>query len=49
LTAKGRRLLASAVPIWEHHHRKLEDQLPSLPTALRESLCALTTAAESFV
>jgi DNA-binding MarR family transcriptional regulator len=45
LTAKGRRLLVSAVPVWEHHHRKLEEQLPS-PKALREYMGALAAAAD---
>jgi DNA-binding MarR family transcriptional regulator len=40
LTPAGRALLAAAVPIWKHHHRKLEKLLPA-PDALRAGLAAL--------
>lgn len=42
LTPKGRRLLASAVPIWRRTHAAVEALLPpGDPDRLRKSLCAL--------
>jgi DNA-binding MarR family transcriptional regulator len=42
LTQKGRRLLARAIPIWEHTHREVEDLLPKRdPDRLRNNLRAL--------
>ena len=43
LTAKGRNLLASAVPIWESTHREIELLIPDeSPDELRKSLRALS-------
>jgi DNA-binding MarR family transcriptional regulator len=43
LTPAGRRLLAKAVPIWQHHHALVEKQLPSgAPDRLRRDLIALS-------
>ena len=43
LTAAGRRLLAKAVPIWQHHHALVEKQLPvGSPDRLRKDLLALS-------
>jgi DNA-binding MarR family transcriptional regulator len=42
LTQKGRRLLAHAIPVWEHTHRKVERLLPKGdPDRLRNNLRAL--------
>lgn len=41
LTAKGRRRLAAAVPVWERHHRQIEAALDGAGDRLRESLRAL--------
>jgi DNA-binding MarR family transcriptional regulator len=43
LTPKGRTLLASAVPIWEHAHLKVEARLQDGdPDRLRSNLRALS-------
>jgi len=43
LTAKGRNLLASAVPVWESTHREIELLIPDeSPDELRKSLRALS-------
>nr|WP_298686570.1 MarR family winged helix-turn-helix transcriptional regulator [uncultured Dongia sp.] len=43
LTPAGKRLLAKAVPIWQHHHALVEAQLPSgSPDRLRKDLIALS-------
>jgi DNA-binding MarR family transcriptional regulator len=43
LTRKGRTLLASAMPIWEHAHLKMEALLPDgEPDRLRSDLLALS-------
>lgn len=41
LTAKGRRLLAQAMPIWRLHHREIEKELHS-PDDLRAALKTLS-------
>lgn len=41
LTAKGRQLLAHAVPVWQTTHDEVERQLPDSPDTLRKSLRAL--------
>lgn len=42
LTSKGRKLLASAVPIWESTHAEVEERLPDGDTdRLRRDLAAL--------
>jgi DNA-binding MarR family transcriptional regulator len=42
LTQKGRRLLARAIPVWEHTNRKVERLLPKGdPDRLRDNLRAL--------
>jgi len=42
LTAKGRHLLAQAVPVWQATHDEIERQLPgSDPDTLRRNLRAL--------
>lgn len=42
LTAKGRQLLARAVPVWQATHDEVERQLPDRnPDGLRKSLRAL--------
>jgi DNA-binding MarR family transcriptional regulator len=41
LTAKGRNLLARAVPIWESTHREVEGLLSGSPDRLRKELRAL--------
>jgi DNA-binding MarR family transcriptional regulator len=42
LTAKGRKLLASAMPVWKHTHDEVEERLPDgNPEELRKSLRAL--------
>ena len=43
LTAKGERLLASAVPVWERTHHEIEQLIPNGdPDELRKSLQALS-------
>lgn len=43
LTAKGRTVLAQAVPVWEQTHREIESQLPDGdPNRLRDNLRALS-------
>jgi DNA-binding MarR family transcriptional regulator len=43
LTAKGRKLLGRALPIWEDEHRSLEALLgPNRPNLLRRDLHSLT-------
>jgi DNA-binding MarR family transcriptional regulator len=43
LTAKGKTLLASAVPVWEQTHREVEAMLKGVdPDRLRNSLRALS-------
>jgi DNA-binding MarR family transcriptional regulator len=43
LTAPGRKLLAKALPIWQHHHALVEKQLPGgSPDRLRKDLLALS-------
>lgn len=45
LTAKGRSLLARAVPVWESTHREIEQLIPNQnPGELRRSLLALSSA-----
>lgn len=41
LTAKGRQLLESAMPVWERIHRELEELLPGDTESLRTMLKAL--------
>ena len=42
LTAKGRKLLASAMPVWKRTHEEVEQRLPdSNPEELRKGLRAL--------
>lgn len=41
LTAKGRQLLAKAMPVWESEHRKLEAELPGDAENLRSMLRAM--------
>jgi len=44
LTAKGRRLLARALPVWTSTHRAIEAQIPlGDPETLRVNLRALST------
>jgi DNA-binding MarR family transcriptional regulator len=43
LTAEGRKLLASALPVWKRMHEEIEAQLPGAdPDELRRSLRALS-------
>lgn len=43
LTAKGRNLLARAVPVWKHTHDQVEQLVPDRnPEELRKSLHALS-------
>ena len=43
LTAKGRALLARAMPVWQQTHREIEQQIPdSDPEQLRRNLRALS-------
>jgi DNA-binding MarR family transcriptional regulator len=43
LTAKGRELLARAVPIWEKTHAEVEEQLgDTTPDELRASLLTMS-------
>ena len=44
LTVKGRNLLAKAVPLWKHHHRKIEARLQS-SDSLRRELAVLCNVA----
>lgn len=49
LTPKGMKLLARAVPVWEHTHREIEALLPDGdPDGLRGSLRALSGIADSM-
>jgi DNA-binding MarR family transcriptional regulator len=45
LTRKGRGLLAAAVPVWKHHHLRLETTLPHPSEKLRNSLALLSKSA----
>jgi DNA-binding MarR family transcriptional regulator len=45
LTRKGRGLLAAAVPVWKHHHHRLERTLPHPLEKLRNSLVVLSKSA----
>jgi DNA-binding MarR family transcriptional regulator len=48
LTAKGMKLLARAVPIWERTHREIEGLLPDGdPNRLRSNLRALSSGGKS--
>jgi DNA-binding MarR family transcriptional regulator len=48
LTAKGMKLLARAVPIWERTHREIEGLLPDEdPNRLRSNLRALSSGGKS--
>jgi DNA-binding MarR family transcriptional regulator len=45
LTRKGRGLMAAAVPVWKHHHHRLEKMLPQSSEKLRVSLTLLSRSA----
>lgn len=48
LTSKGRRLLARAVPLWQHTHREVEGSLATgEPDRLRISLLTLSRSAST--
>ncbi|WP_374650760.1 MarR family winged helix-turn-helix transcriptional regulator [Dongia sp.] len=48
LTKAGRRLLAQALPIWQMHHRALEDSLPgAAPARLRRDLSMLSDSEDT--
>ena len=43
LTAKGRKLLAEALPVWKQTHDEIDREMPSTdPEALRQALRALS-------
>jgi DNA-binding MarR family transcriptional regulator len=45
LTAKGRELVARAVPIWQSNHAEIEEQLGDIgPDKLRAGLIAVSSA-----